>query len=244
MLDDWKFWSFLVALIALVLSQCPPIAIWFKKAKIELELYSRVCLTHKIGNPHLQIHLILRNVGGRKVRIKNIRAIIEREKNEVANLLGQNYVPDPSNNSNVLLTSFSLAPDEEWSNLVNVLNFFGREEEKSYRDSEKKLKERIFELKKAKGNEVMCFAEDSYVLPFNEIFDSKFIWKPGEYKLSISIETDTPEVNLIQSYRFILYESQSEDMVLNKKDFNTGAGIYWDKPEHSGVVVQLEEING
>jgi hypothetical protein len=41
-LSDWKFWSFFVAVVALILTQLPPIVLWFKKAKLDLELYSNI----------------------------------------------------------------------------------------------------------------------------------------------------------------------------------------------------------
>ena len=118
---DWKFWSFLVAFAALVLSQLPPIRLWFKKAKLDLELYSRAHLTHKIGNPNVQIHLILRNVGGRNIRIKEISIDIERDGKFLDTLIAQNYVPDALNNQSILLTNFSLAPNDEWSNRTKNL---------------------------------------------------------------------------------------------------------------------------
>lgn len=59
---NWSFWAVVVALCAVVLSQIPPIHLLLKKAKLDLELYSRIHLTHKVGNPNLQLHLIISNI--------------------------------------------------------------------------------------------------------------------------------------------------------------------------------------
>ena len=73
---DWSFWAVIIALIAVVLSQIPPIHIILKRARLDLELYSKLSITHKLGNPNLQLHLILNNIGGRRVRVKNINVSI------------------------------------------------------------------------------------------------------------------------------------------------------------------------
>jgi hypothetical protein len=47
---DWSFWAVVVAAIAIVFSQLPPIHYLIKKVKIDLELYSKISITHKVGN--------------------------------------------------------------------------------------------------------------------------------------------------------------------------------------------------
>ncbi len=70
---DWSFWAVVVALAAVILSQIPPIKELIKKAKLDLEVHSKILITHKVGNPNLQLHLLITNIGGRKIRIKDIR---------------------------------------------------------------------------------------------------------------------------------------------------------------------------
>ena len=65
--SDWSFWAVIVAATAIVLSQIPPIHLLLKKAKIDLELHSRIVITHKVGNPNIVLPLIISNVGGRFV---------------------------------------------------------------------------------------------------------------------------------------------------------------------------------
>jgi len=66
--ENWAFWTVLIAAIAIILSQIPPIHILWKKAKLDIELYSRIIVTHKVGNPNLLCPLILSNVGGEKAQ--------------------------------------------------------------------------------------------------------------------------------------------------------------------------------
>jgi len=240
-ITDWKFWSFLVAFVALILSQLPPIRILIKKAKIDLEIYSKIFITHKIGNPNLQIHLILRNIGGKRVRVKKIRAVIYRDGNKVMTLPALNYVADQKYNRQVLLTSFDLNPDEQWCYLTCFLNAFNRNEEKKYRESEINLKNEIYRKSLESDEKEIIHVSDEYIEPFYEIFDEKFNWFPGEYEMEVFIETDSDKANVYRKYRFTIFESLTDDLKRHKEGYSTGAGIYWDSPAYLGSWVDVEE---
>lgn len=90
-LNNWSFWAVVVASISVLLSQIPPIHEILKGAKLDLEIYHRITITHKIGNPNLQVYLLLSNVGGQKVKVVGINAIISRSESDEINLPAQNY---------------------------------------------------------------------------------------------------------------------------------------------------------
>jgi hypothetical protein len=92
---NWTFWAVVVAALAIFLSQLPPVHMLLKRAKLDMELYSRIHITHKVGNPNLQLHLILSNVGGKTIKIKGITSAIKRDGNQIAVLPAQNYLQNP-----------------------------------------------------------------------------------------------------------------------------------------------------
>lgn len=61
---DWSFLAVVVAAIAIVLSQLPPVHLWFRSARLDIEPYSRIHITHRVGNPNIQLHLILAMLAG------------------------------------------------------------------------------------------------------------------------------------------------------------------------------------
>ena len=124
--QGWTFWAVVFSALAVTLSQLPPVRLWFKKPKLDIEPYSRIHVTHKVGNPNLQLHIIVSNTGGREVKIKGIYFTIRREGKEIAELPAQNYLHNPSDKNSILFTSFSLKPKEEWAHLVNFLNYFNK----------------------------------------------------------------------------------------------------------------------
>lgn len=239
---EWSFWAVVVATVALILSQLPPVHILIRRAKLELELYSRILMQHKVGNPNVQFHLILTNTGGRSVKIKGIMLGIKREGKDVGTLPAQNYLQNPNDKTTVLFTSFSLKSKEEWAHIVNCLNYFSRADEKKYRNAEFKLKEDIAQKRKLPENkDLLVEADSKHVDEFVRMFDEHFVWNPGEYELHISIETSDKKKDIGRDYRFTLFESDSNELSRSKDDYKYGDGIYWDSGNHTGVVVQIVE---
>ncbi|ANB20150.1 hypothetical protein [Alteromonas stellipolaris] len=243
-LTDWKFWSAFIALIALVLSQLPPIHILIRRPKLELEAYQRIFINHKIGSPNLQCHLIIRNAGRGTIRIKGIQCCIKRDGKEVMSFPAQNYIVKPSENQWVLFTGFELNPLEEWSHTLQFFNFAEREDEKLYQQSEINLKNEIARIKEEKGEKFFAIASDSAVKPFLDMFEKHFCWLPGDYSMEISVITNDPKVTAVASYRFTLFESQSETLKEHKLGYPSGAAIYWESQNYLGQWINIEEKSG
>ena len=238
---DWKFWTFLVSLIALILSQLPPIHIMIRKAKLDLEVFSRIYVNQKVGNPNIDMHLILRNFGGKALRIQKIYAKVLRDGKEILLLPAQTYIPNPKDNQNILLTSFILEPDEEWSYMTRFLNYFTRTEEREYREAEINLKNEILRLRDSTPEGELTHAEEVFIKPFNKLFDEKFQWFAGDYVLEVTILTDDESLNVLKRYRFTMFESLTDDFIKQKEGYSTGAGIYWDSQDYVGTWIEIEE---
>jgi len=240
---DWTFWAVVVAVLALILSQLPPIHQILRSGKLTMELYSRVSIMHKIGNPNVQLHFLLSNIGGRTSRVKSVSLTLRRDKKEVAVLPAQTYLQEPGDTSPLLFTSFSIKPKEEWAHIVAFLNFFARADEKKYRAAELVLKSDIL-TKRAlpKYKDQVVETDDEKVRPFVEMFDEKFIWHPGEYEMQVRVESPARKVLVERWYRFTLFESDSTALTATKVAFKKGDGIYWDSGDHPGVIVQITEV--
>lgn len=244
---DWSFWAVIVAITALVLSQIPPIHILLKRAKIDLELYSKLSITHKLGNPNLQLHLILNNIGGRRIRVKDINVSISRDGNEIVKLPAQNYLQNQTDKNNVLFTTFALEPSQEWAHITNFLNFFNREDEKEYQKIEGSLlsdfREHQNKIKEKTKKETDEFYEHTHELvePALRFYEKHFCWKAGEYSMSINILTDVPSANITKKYRFTIFESHTETLSSIKEYFKYGGGIYWNPDIQSSVILEVNE---
>ncbi|MDG9671796.1 hypothetical protein ONV78_28935 [Hahella sp. CR1] len=111
-LMDLKFWSVVISFLALALSQLSPIHVLIRRAKLEFDVRSKILLANKIGNPNLKLYLIIRNAGGRIIRIKKIVSKIYRDSKLEMELPAQTYLSKSSDGQQILLTPFSLKLDK------------------------------------------------------------------------------------------------------------------------------------
>lgn len=240
---NWTFWSMICAFLAIFLSQIPPVGMLLKKAKLDLEVYSRIMLAHKVGNPQIQSQVIISNVGGRSIRIKGISIELFRDKKLIATLPAQNYIQSHSEQNSLLFTPFSLKPNEEWSHVVNFLNYFDREDEKKYRAAESALRDEINRKlsERADADKKLVEADAKFVQPFIEMFKSKCIWSPGEYEMKFVMESIPDGLFKGKTYRFILYETDSEILAKHQDGYKHGAGIYFESSVYTNVILQISE---
>lgn len=238
---DWQFWSAIVAALAVLLSQLPPVYLWFRPRRLEVEVHSRIQVTHKVGNPNVGIFVSIRNTGGRELRIRSLRIALTRDDVPLVNLIAQNYFENPSSQSSVLFVPFTLKPGDTWAHGTNFLNFFDRTTEKLYREAEsalaadirKKLQERPGEDK------AMVIAEPKMVKPFTDLFNKLFVWQPGEYIAELIVDAEPGSASFNRKYRFTLYESNSAELKAHTEDYKFGGGVSYNVEKHVGVFVPL-----
>jgi hypothetical protein len=239
---NWSFWAVIIALLALILSQLPHIHILLKRAKLDIEMYSRIHISHKVGNPNLQFLLVLNNAGGRTVKIKGITATVKKDGKQIATLPAQNYLQNQNDKTPLIFTRFSLKPKEEWAHIVNFLNYFFRADEKKYRDAESKLLAEVIEKRKQPQNkDAIIEVGEEFTKVFMEMFKEKFLWLPGEYEMHVYVDAKPTRASIKKDYRFTLFESDSEELSKSMEDYKSGDGIFWDSGNHPGVIVQISE---
>lgn len=239
---DWKFWSVVVSAIAIILSQLPPIHIFLRRAKLGVEAYTRMHITHKLGNPNAQLHLIISNAGGREVKIKNITLQVCRGTEDSFTLPAQNYLQSPGDKEAVLMTSFKLKPNEEWAHIVNFLNYFSRVDEKLYRQLESNLRQDILRKRDTLEDKTIDVAgDDGNVQPLLAFFEKKFRWLSGEYSVTLNVQVEPEKASVRKDYRFTLFESDSTELQSYRDDYKYGYGVFLNHPRHGGSIVPLSE---
>jgi hypothetical protein len=240
---DWTFWAAAWALLAIVLSQLPPLHLLLRPKSLEVEVHSRIGITHKVGNPNASVVVSIRNTGGRELRIRSLSLDVKRDSKQLVTLPAQNYFETPSSQSSVLFVPFSLKPGETWAHSVVFLNFFDRLTEKQFRenlsaldsDIRRKLRELPDEDKRA------VVADQRLVQPFLAMFQEQFVWFPGEYVVELKVNAEPGSASYSNMYRFTLYESDSDDLRAHLEDYPFGGGLTYNVERHAGINVQLTE---
>ncbi len=239
---NWTFWAVVIATIALILSQLPPLHNLLRRTKLDLELFSRILINHKMGNPNVHMNIVLSNNGGKSIRVKAASIVLKREGKAIADLTTLGYLRNPNDaTSNVLFTPFSIKSGDDWSYPVQFYRAISREEEKRYRMAQTGLRENIMKKRAVLEDKTKVVeADPEFVTPLLDIFRAMFIWNPGEYEMQVSFETVPERARVQKSFRFTLFESDSLELMKIPEDYKYGDGIFWDSSV-KGVMVPINE---
>lgn len=240
---DWTFWASALALVAIVLSQLPPLHLLLRPKRLEVEVHSRIGVTHKVGNPNANVVVSIRNTGGRELRIRGLTLDVSRDGKPLTILPAQNYFETPSSQSSVLFVPLSLKPGETWAHNVVFLNWFDRLTEKKFRENLSALDADIRNklATRPKEDENAVVADRILVQPFFDMFEKLFVWLPGEYVFELKVNAEPSSASYIKKYRFTLYESDTSDLRNHRDDYPFGGGLAYNVEKHIGIYIPLTE---
>lgn len=240
---DWKFWSFMASVVAIGLSQLPPLHIWVRSARLTVEAYSQMFLNHNFGNPNGQLHLIVQNTGGRKIRVTAITLRFSSANGQPFALPAGNYYQKQDDKETVLFTPFSLLPGEEWAHIVTFFPWLSRADDKLIRDSKAIMKRDISAKRSLLDNKAIDVPADAEsVAPFHELLNRQFKWLPDEYEMVVSVTTEPANAVADQRFRFVLFESDTNMMRSVAEEYKLGGGILYPAHNSEGAFVPLQKL--
>ena len=152
------------------------------------------------------------------------------------------YSIDGRDSLDFLFIPFSLNPNEEWANTVEFFAQYKRKEEIEFKDL-------CQDMVDDHDSQYEWFGPNHKITHGLEledrariIFDNKFIWLDGGYKMSIKVKTEDEKSSFSKKYRFTIYESDTKQLKKNTDRYKFGDGIYWDSPNPFKVVhIRIEE---
>jgi hypothetical protein len=237
---DANFWTAVIAFFALLVSLLPYIKKIVRKAKLEVDIYDSILVTHYIGNPIVQINLIIKNIGGNSISIKDTYIDVYRDNEKIVKLPLKNYLDKFNDSIYLPFKKITLEPNEEWHHGARFLNFFSREDSSKYKESERSLKNEIERIRKESEPNDVIQADKSFIVSFEELFDKHFIWKEGNYLLKLFIKTDNEKVDIIKNIKFTLFESVKQEFENDKNRYLSGDRIYWYSDNYNVEWIDIE----
>lgn len=235
---DWSMWSSVAAFVALGLSIVPYLR-RFRKSRLEIDVYQRVFLTHKVGNPNAQLQVMLTNTGGKRIRVRGMSLDIKRAGDTLFSLVGVTYLHLPSASEGVLLAPFSLQVEQEWGHLVNFYQITTQQEQRTFRTFQKSIKDNIIAQRVGMPPSAPDVeAPPELVAPALEYFNRRFKWFEGEFELTLTISTDTDFV-ASKKLRMTIFETDSQNLEECKTQLKFGRDIL--QNDAPGTIVELME---
>lgn len=239
---DWKFWSVFMSAAAILLSQMPPVKHWFRRTNLSIETYGFINVGHHIGRPNVQLFLMIRNHGGRRVRVSKLRIAVQRGDRELFVQDARGYFETVNAESPLIFLPFTLAPGEEWSHLVNFFSPRDRDDERRFRAEisalQSSLQEALAEREARDPNDrTLVHGQPEAVRPITDRFEREFAWEQGEYV--VEVKATIEKRGFSERFRFVLFESDRDDLRRYAEDYSKGFGSVMLDKRHSGLNIPL-----
>lgn len=235
--------STMVAFLALVLSQLPPLQVIFKGTKIKIVGSDQVSISHFLGGIHLVFFLNIYNTGGRSTSISKIDCVIKSDDGLLLHLPAQRYYSrQPSNQTNHQVLEYfmgliPLKPEETWSETVHCFSLWTQEEEKQVNDIILKTRSDIGAKQMVLADKnVWVEANENIVIEAKSFFENKFNLKTGNYRLLVAIISESNQILSTSGYNFNLYENHIQALRGCTERYKYGEGIYFPSSDPLAVV--------
>lgn len=236
--------STMIAFLALILSQIPPLRVVFKGIKIKATTTDQISLSHFLGNINLTFFLSIYNTGGRSVSISKIDCVIKSVNNSLClHLPAQRYYSrqPPSQPNQQILEYFigiiPLKPEETWSETVHCFSLWTQKEEEQVNNLISKIRSDIWEKKKKFPDpNVWVEANENDVIEARDFFENKFNLKKGNYYLLVAIISESDKVLTTCGYNFSLYDNNIHNLRACTGKYKYGEGIYFPSSDPLAVI--------
>ena len=240
---DWTFWSFVAATVAVVLSQIPPVLQLLKRSAVDIEVFNHLLINHKAGIPGAQLHIILRNAGGRSLKVSGLELVFERAGQPSLTLPAVGYFANPTDREAVLQTAFTIPPKGEWAHVVNFYRRLPRPDERTFRQLLSNLRADIVAKRQGLRNERdNVTGDDVNFLPFVQRYEANPPWQPGDYTITVRVHTTPVASGQEAKHRMVIFESDEAELREYTAGYKYGWGILFPVHDQPGVAVELSKL--
>lgn len=234
---DWQFWSAVVAVMAVILSQLPPVRLWLRGYRVICEAHERIQLTHKIGVPNIQWYLGFENKGGREVRIEKLCCRVTFPCGQVISIPAKTYQRSEGGQL-TLLTSFKILPGQEWAYPVCFWEDLTRTDEREMRLLESRAQHDVEMARRSIGGEGPFSIATETHLAVNDYFNRKYKWAVGEYHVELRAHIRGKPKSL-SSHRFTVFEHDERFFKEAVERYVIGDGVYYYSPINSWLNIPV-----
>ncbi|HEV2177918.1 MAG TPA: hypothetical protein VGW33_12070 [Terriglobia bacterium] len=245
-LRDPGVWSAIVALLALVLSQLPPVAELVKRRALKLVIPDQVGLNHYMGSTQVDCYVSIHNVGGRALTVARLECLIISADGPGWRLPGESYYARQTQGNSgqwplrFPLEWMALKPGEHWSEGVHFAKPFSLEDEEKVVELGSRIRNNINAKLNARRDAGLPprveEADDALVNEARQFFESHFKLSKGNFQLLFAALSENDELLALRGFNFTLFESSVRTLRSATDDYKFGAGVYFPNADQYKVL--------
>lgn len=243
-MENPAVWSAVIAVLALILSQLPPLREIIRGLKVRITVPEIFTIIHFLGNIRMYIFLDVHNIGGRFVSISKIDCVIKDAGGSRWNIPAQTYISRQPTSSGqppqeFLIGWISLKPGEHWSRNVRCFKLLSEAEEEKVNDIISKIRDNITAKLQQRivQTQALVEADEGIVKEAKDFFEKKFSLSKGNYQLFIAVLSESnPVILSVRGFEFTLFESHIRSLRAITEEYKYGAGIYYPSLDPTKVV--------
>lgn len=246
-------WTAVIAVLALILSQLPPVREMLRGTRLSIIVPEYMVLTHSLGNINLTTSVTLHNTGGRGVTVAGLDCGLLADDGRRWHIPAQTYIDRDSQplvgqqRVQLFMEWIPLEPKEFWSETVVFFKPWSVEEEGKAQDITGRMRsdisEKLSQRLPEKAN-VPVEADTELVNQAKEAFQKRFDLTIGNYKLLLAAISETEHIIAVRGFQFSMFESHVRAMRSLVEEYRTGAGVVFPSSDPSKVaVIRLKPIS-
>jgi hypothetical protein len=230
----WTAASAIAALIALVLSQFPPIRTYFGNKKPLLTTAPTLGISHYLGAPNIQLYINIENESPKPLKVKKISMMVERYGEQAVELQAYTVFEKIDSNIQKIFTPFTIRPETDWGNNISFYTPFVGDKEQKIKEIQYNIrnsinKKRDYRQATDKNNlnvtNQLLIADDSYVTDALEFYNENRFWETRDYSIKLKIITDSPETSVELDFTFFLNSIENNELDIIADRYKYGATL-------------------
>ena len=223
-------WAIVISILAITLSQLPPISTWVPKTDLTAEIGDKIALPTNMGIPGYQFLIDLDNTGNRSLTLSNLKVDLLWPNGVVKQApVGSYFSPSDANAQVFSLTTIRLRPGDHWSAFLVFYPSATPTEDEQISRLILQINNSIFSkrsvLPASKYTpEVIVAADPVLVAEAVDFFNRRFDLEKGVYKAAL-IGDENGHTLTIKQFGFSLYDYHIKTLRSQADDYKYGWGF-------------------
>lgn len=239
-------WSVIVASIAILLSQFPPIQDWLPKTDLQIQYGDGIGLNNAIGLIGYHVNLELDNDGNTTLEVEDIILKVKEPSGKTKTYIAETLSTPTQVGGyfNLPVTSLELKPNESWSGTVFFNRNISPSEEENWNRIRLKVAQNISDQIQSQqwgeyNPRALVVVEPDVEKLAVQFFNEKFDLQKGLHETTIEVKLRNTEDQIMTHFEFTLYEYHFEMVKAQVADYKYGWGVYLPHAQNKQIYIKI-----